>query len=108
MFDDRRRVLAWYRAIYVACIVVLSVQTMLVATSVTDHHFWLAALEIVGAILLLVRRAQLAGLVVLLVVYAIAATHELLRGHSVVSLVLFAASAAAIVLLDGLAPPPVV
>jgi hypothetical protein len=102
-----RRALATYRAIYAACIIALSVRTASGATGLSDHHFWLAGIEIVGALLLVWRRAQRIGLAVLLVVYAIAAGHDLLTGGIPIALVLFGASAAAIVQLDrGLAGEP--
>lgn len=88
--------MAWYRGVYAACIGYLSVRTMLVATAVTDHHFWLAGLEIIGAVLFLFAATRRAGLVVLLVVYAIAAIHELIVGHVPAALVIDAVSALAL------------
>jgi hypothetical protein len=87
--------MVWYRAIYAACIVYLSVRTMLVATAVTDHHFWLAAIEIIGVVLFLFTTTRRAGFVALLVVYAIAALHDILVGHVPAALILYAVSAAA-------------
>jgi len=98
--DTGKRGLAWYRAVYVSCIVVLSVLTMRHARDIVDHHFWLAALEILGAVLLLVRRTQVVGLWILLAVYAAAAIHGVLTGEVPAGLVVFAASAALIVYLD--------
>jgi hypothetical protein len=84
---------AWYRFIYVACIVVLSVETMRSARALTDHRFWLAAIEIITALLLLVRRAQRFALVGLLAVYAVVAIHAVVTGKDPTPLILFAASA---------------
>jgi hypothetical protein len=94
------RALAWYRAIYVACIVELSVETALHADSLSDHHFWLAAIEIGAALLLLFRRTQVPGLVLLLLVYALAGTVTALMGRVPAYLLLYAASALLIVRLD--------
>jgi hypothetical protein len=88
--------MAWYRGVYAVCIGYLSVRTMLVATAITDHHFWLAGLELIGVVLFLFATTRRAGLVVLLVVYAIAAIHELIVGHVPAALVVYAVSAAAL------------
>ncbi len=93
-------VLFAYRAIFVAVIVALSVRTAIHATSVADHHFWLAAIEIVATLLLLWRRTQRVGLPLLLAVFSVAAIHDLATGDFPFSLILFGASATAIVLLD--------
>lgn len=85
--------LAWFRVVYVACIAAMSVQAMAGAASFADHHAWLAALEIVAAALLLPRRTRLAGLVVLLLVYAVAAVVTLHLGRLPIYLLLYAASA---------------
>jgi hypothetical protein len=94
------RILGAYRAIFVAAIITLSVQTATHAKRVTDHHFWLAAIEVVAALLLLWRRAQQVGLPLLLAVFSVAALHDVVSGYIPVSLVLFGATATTIVLLD--------
>jgi hypothetical protein len=99
-WDSGKRGLAWYRAIYVSCIVILSVLTMRHARDIFDHHFWLAGLEILGAVLLLLRGTQVVGLWILLAVYAVAATHGVLTGEVPAGLVVFGASAALIVYMD--------
>jgi hypothetical protein len=95
-----RQALWWYRIVYVGCITVLSIETMTHAKSMTDHHFWLGGIEVIGALLLLVRRTQLTGLVILSLVYAGAAVHTLLTGGVPAGLALFAASAWIIVFVD--------
>lgn len=94
------RALAVYRVVFVGCIVVMSVRTALSASRLADHHFWLAAIEIVAALLLLARRTQRGGLALLLVVFAAVAVHDLLTGRTPVDLVLYGASAMAIVAID--------
>jgi hypothetical protein len=94
------RALWWYRVVYVACIVIMSVETMAHARNVTDHHFWLGGLEVIGALALLLRRTQLAGLVILLAVYAVVASHTVLTGGIPSAVVLFAASALVVVYVD--------
>jgi hypothetical protein len=94
------RALAVYRVVFVGCIVVMSVRTALSATSVADHHFWLAAIEAIAALLLLPRRTQRGGLALLLAVFAAVAAHELLTGGMPIDLVLYGASAIAIVAID--------
>jgi hypothetical protein len=94
------RALAVYRVVFVACIVVMSVRTAWSASRLADHHFWLAAIEVAAALLLLARRTQRGGLALLLVVFAVAAVHGLLTGRVPVDLVLYGASAMAIVAID--------
>lgn len=88
--------MTWYRAIYAAGIGYLSVRTLMSARSITDHHFWLAGIEIIGALLFVFAATRRAGLVVLLVVYAIAAAHELSIGHVPAALIIYGVSAAAL------------
>jgi hypothetical protein len=88
--------LTWFRLLYVACIIGLSVQTAAGARGSADHHFWLAVVEILGALLLAWRRTQMAGLVVLLGVYAIATIITLHAGHLPLYLILYAGAAVAI------------
>jgi hypothetical protein len=95
------RILAVYRAIFVAVIVALSIQTMTYAKGLADHHFWLAAIEIVASLLLLFRRTQRVGLPLLLAVFSVAMILNLHNGGLPFGLVLFGASAVTIVLLDG-------
>jgi hypothetical protein len=94
------RTLAVYRAVFVGCIVFMSVRTALSASSFADHHFWLAAIEVAAALLMLPRRTQRGGLALLLLVFAVAAVHGLLTGRVPVDLVLYGASAVAIVAID--------
>jgi hypothetical protein len=91
--EPRPFAVGWFRLLYVACIVALSVQTMVVAKGVLDHHFWLAALEIVGALLLLVATLQRIGLVILLAVYTVAALITIHAGHLPIYLALYAGTA---------------
>lgn len=94
------KILRVYRVLFVAVIIGLSVQTMTRANEFSDHHFWLAAIEIVACLLFLVRRTQIAGVTLLLAVFSVAAIHDIATGYVPFSLVLFGASAVTIVLLD--------
>jgi hypothetical protein len=94
------RIIAWYRVIFVAVIIALSVETMTRAKRLTDHHFWLAAIEIIACLLLLIRRTQTVGLALLLAVISVVAIHDVVTGGLPFGLVLFGASATTIVLLD--------
>jgi hypothetical protein len=99
--DSReRRALWWYRVVYSACIIVMSVETAARARNMVDHRFWLGGLEIIGALMLLIRRVQVVGLVILFAVYAVAAVHASVSGEIPAGLVLFAASAWIIVFID--------
>lgn len=94
------KILRTYRVLFVAMIIGLSVETMMHAKRFSDHHFWLAAIEIVGCLLFLVRRTQVAGLSLLLATFSVAAIHDVASGYVPFALVLFGASAVTIVLLD--------
>lgn len=98
------RPLAVFRVVFVACIVGMSVLTARAATEYTDHRFWLATIEAVAALLMLARRTQIGGLVVLLAVFAVAATHGLLTGRLPLDLVLYGAAAITIVAAQREAP----
>ncbi len=89
----------WYAPVYVACIAGLSLQTMASARGMTDHHFWLAAIEILAVLGLLWRPARRAALVLLLLVYLFAAFITLHLGHLPIYLALYAASAVCVVQL---------
>lgn len=90
----------WFRLLYVGCIVALSLQAMREAVSLRDHHAWLPAFEILGALLLLGRRVQRVGLVILLAVYLLAAVLTLHMGHLPVYLLLYAGTAIFLVRSD--------
>jgi hypothetical protein len=94
------RILNAYRLIFATAIIALSVLTAIHAKRVTDHHFWLAAIEIVAALLFMVRRTQQIGMSLLLAVFAVVAVHDVATGEIPVSLLLFGATAIAIVMLD--------
>ncbi len=89
----------WYAPIYVACIVGLSLQTIVAARGISDHHFWLAAIEILAVLGLLWPPVRRASLVLLLLVYLCAAVITLHLGHLPIYLVLYAASAVCVVQL---------
>jgi len=95
------RVLGAYRATFVGCIVALSVVTIARQSSAHAHIVPIAITEIVAALLLLFRPTQRAGLVGLLVVFALAGAITVASGQWPFHLVLYAASAVTIVLLDG-------
>jgi len=84
---------AWFGPFYAACIIGLSVQTMLSAHGLRDHHAWLPALEIVGALLLIVRRFRIVGLVILLLVFAIAGVITVHAERVPLYLILYAGTA---------------
>jgi hypothetical protein len=90
----------WFRVLYVGCIVALSLQAMHGAVSLRDHRAWLPAFEILGALLLLGRRLQRAGLAILLAVYLIAGVLTLHMGHLPVYLLLYAGAAIFLVRYD--------
>lgn len=85
--------LGWFRLLYVASIIGLSVQTMIAARGLRDHHIWLAAVEIIGALMLLTPTLQRVGLSVLLAVYAVAAVITIHGGHIPIYLALYAGTA---------------
>jgi len=95
-----QRALHWYRLLYAACIVLLSVETMWHAKSHTDHRFWLPPIEVLGAALLAIRKTQRPGVIILLAVYAFAVIHTLHDGGAPTGLVLFAGTAIFIVVCD--------
>jgi hypothetical protein len=83
----------WYAMFYAACIAAMSVETMTTATSLRDHQAWLPAIEIMGVVLLVGRRTAIAGVAILLLVYAVVAVHSLHSGHVRLDLVLYAGTA---------------
>lgn len=85
--------LSWFRPFYVACIVALSAVSLRQTRGPHDHHAWLAALEIVGALLLLVLQTRRAGLVLLLFVYGVATALTVQNGQVPFHLVLYAGTA---------------
>ena len=92
------RVLAAYRVIFCALIVVASIQTL---TERPAHHVvLLAAVEIVGALLLMWRRAEWVGAAVLLVVFACAQVISAIEGEYPIRFIQYATSTVLIVLLD--------
>ncbi len=96
---------AWYAVFYAVCIAAMSIVTMTTAGSLSDHRAWLPAIEIIGVVLLLVRRTAIAGVAILLVVYAVVAVHALHSGHIRLDLLLFAGTAVFIAQLRVLPPP---
>lgn len=83
----------WFGVFYAACIIAMSLATMPHARSLSDHQAWLPAIEIIGAVLLIVGRTRLAGLVILLAVYTFAAVHTVHSGHVPLDLILYAGTA---------------
>src|SRR5690348_18472896 len=101
-----RRILTAYRAAFVACIVALSVVTIVRSAGVHAHPEHVHALiigvvEITAALLFLFRRTQVAGVTGLLCVFTLAAVISIASGQAPFHLVLYAASAVAIVSMDG-------
>lgn len=94
------RPVVWYRFVYAACIAYMSIETVISAHGVLDHHFWIGSAEAAAALLLLYRPLRTAALTTLLVIYALVAGLGIAQGHVPASLILYAASAVLIVQLD--------
>ena len=92
------RILATYRVIFCALIVVASIQTL--AAEPAQPVVLLASAEIVGALMLTWPRAQWVGAAVLLLVFAGAQVMSAVEGDYPTRFVQFAASTILIVLLD--------
>jgi hypothetical protein len=71
------------------------------APRLSDHRAWLPAIEILGAVLLIVGRTRLVGLVILLIVYAVVAVHNVHSGQVPLDLILFAGTAVFVAQLRG-------
>ena len=93
------RLLGGYRLLFCGLIVVASVQTLVSAHAVA-HAVPLAAAEILGALLLLARRTQWAGLALLLLVFAAAQLQAALTGEWPTRFLQYAAGALLIVFMD--------
>jgi low temperature requirement protein LtrA len=94
-----------FRLIFVAFIVWASARTMVNAHSVSGGHSALAlavlgAVEIAGALLFMVRRTQLAGVIVLLLVFGAAAVMAVQLGQVPLGYFYYAATAAFIIAVD--------
>lgn len=94
------RPVVWYRLVYVACIVYLSIETAVGARGLADHHLWIGSAEAVAAAMLLFRAVRYFGLAALLVIYALVAGTTVAAGHVPAHLIIYAASAVLIVQLD--------
>jgi hypothetical protein len=93
------RVLAAYRLVFSALIIVASVQTLLAAHG--DHALVLLAVsEIAGALMLCWRRTQWPGAGLLLSVFACAQLMSAMQGEWPTRFLLYAASAFLIVTMD--------
>jgi hypothetical protein len=92
----------WYPPFFVACIVALSVQTLVQFRASGGRALWLATVEIVAAVGLLARPVRRAALLLLLAVFAVAAIITLHVGRSMpIYLLLYGAGAiAAVAMLD--------
>lgn len=105
MSGTQRATPAWYAVFYAVCIATMSVITITTARSVSDHRAWLPVIEIIGVVLLLVRRTAIAGMAILLVVYTIVAIHDLHSGHIRLDLLLYAGTAVFIAQLRAVRAP---
>ena len=94
------RILAAYRAGFVALIWLASVQALLAGHEGGHNIVLLAAAEIVGAAALLWRRTQLPGACLLLGVFAVAQVLSALAGRWPTQFLQYAASAVFIVAMD--------
>lgn len=92
------RILAAYRMIFGALIVMASIQTL--AARPVHHVVLLGAIEIAGALMLVWRRAQWAGAALLLLVFAGAQVMSAVEGEYPTRFLQYAASTLLIVLLD--------
>ncbi|MBV8405494.1 MAG: hypothetical protein JO203_15010 [Gammaproteobacteria bacterium] len=92
------RLLAIYRLLFAALILIASLQTL---ASAPDHPVvLLAATEIAGALMLCWRRTQWLGTALLLAVFAAAQALSALHGEWPTRFLIYAASALLIVMLD--------
>ena len=94
------RILAAYRAAFVALILAASVEALLAGHEGGHNIVLLAAAEIVGAAALLSRRTQLPGACLLLGVFAVAQVLSAVAGRWPTQFLQYAASAIFIVALD--------
>lgn len=94
------RLLLLYRRTFVALLVIASVQTLAGDGGASLPVAALASVEIGAALLLLWRRSQVAGMTLLLVVFAIAQTVTAMMGQLQTHFVQYAASTIVIVSLD--------
>jgi hypothetical protein len=94
------RVLAGYRLIFAALIVIASLQTLLAAQPDSHAVMPLAAAEIAGALILLWRRTQWLGACLLLGVFAAAQVMSVLAGEWPTRFLQYALSTLLIVMLD--------
>jgi hypothetical protein len=94
------RILAAYRAGFVALIWLASIQALLAGHEGGHNIVPLAAAEIVGAAALLWRRTQLPGACVLLGVFAVAQVLSALQGRWPTQFLQYAASTVFIVAMD--------
>ncbi len=94
-----RSILGGYRLLFCGLIIVASVQT-LASGHALPHVVPLATTEVLGALLLLARRTQGAGLALLLLVFAGAQLLAALAGDWPTRFLQYAASALLIVCLD--------
>ena len=94
------RVLAGYRLIFGALIIVASVQTLLAAQPDGHAVMLLAGVEIAGALILMWRRAQWLGACLLLCVFAVAQVMSAMAGEWPTRFLQYAVSTLLIVTLD--------
>lgn len=103
------RVLAGYRLIFGALIVIASVQTLLAGQPHGHAVMLLAAVEIAGALILMWRRVQWLGASLLLCVFTVAQVMSAMAGEWPTRFLQYALSTLLIVALDrallaGMAP----
>ena len=94
------RLLLLYRGTFVALLVIASVQTLAGEGRASLPVAALASVEIGAALLLLWQRSQVAGMILLLVVFAVAQTVTAMMGQLQTHFLQFAASTILIVSLD--------
>ncbi|HEY1631734.1 MAG TPA: hypothetical protein VGF56_10470 [Rhizomicrobium sp.] len=94
------RILAVYRWVFALLIAAASAQTLLTEGGANPHIAILAPVEIAAALLLLQRRSQVAGLMLLLAVLVAAQILTAVAGQYPMHFLQYAASAVLIVWMD--------
>ena len=95
-----RRILTVYRWVFVALIVAASVAAILASDMHAGHALLLATAEIAGALMLGIRRTQICGAALLMLVLVAALVLSALQGSWSTHLLQYAASTLFVVLLD--------
>jgi hypothetical protein len=98
---SKTQILGIYRLLFVALIVIGSIQGLLVHWDAHDHGAALAITELAGALMLIGQRTRGWGALLLLGVFAVAQLAAALAGHWPIHYLQYAASTLLIVFMDG-------